>query len=128
MPDITPGPTNNAKVTSVVAQAVSTTLYRDDVPIETKDVGSAAFKTTGAVMAAIQASPDVAVVPVQSPLLSKVNWTQLLMLVFTLLAAFGVDIAPETKLQIIEGLIALGTVATVIFKTFFTKSITAGSK
>lgn len=128
MSDIVPNPTANVAATAVVSEAVARTLNREDVPIKSEDVGSAAFKTTGAVMRAIQESPDVAVVPVQSPLLSKVNWTQLLMLGFTLLAAFGVDIPPETKLQIIEGLIALGTVATVIFKTFFTKSITTGSK
>lgn len=116
------------EATAAVASAVDTALSREDVPIHQSDVSSAGIKVTAGVMSAIANSPNVALVSVQSPTLSKVNWAQLVMLVLTLLTYAGIDIDDHTKLVIVEGLVAVGTVVTVIFKTFFTKSITSTSK
>ena len=120
--------TPQQSATSVVSQSVTSTLARQDVPISSVDVPAATAKVTAGVMQAIQASPDVSLVPVQSAYLSKVNWTQLIMLLLTVLTYFGVPIDDATKLQIVSGVVALGTVLTVVWKTFFTKSITPQSK
>jgi len=52
--------------------------------------------------------------------LSKINWTQLLSMAAMLATVFGFDISPEMQVQILAGITAFGTVATFIFRTFFT--------
>lgn len=114
--------------TSVVSQAVTVALARQDVPIASVDVPATSPKVTAGVMAAIAASPDVSLVPVQSAFLSKVNWTQVIMLLLTLITWAGVPIDDATKLQIVSGVVAIGTILTIAWKTWFTKSIAPQSK
>jgi len=52
--------------------------------------------------------------------LSKINWTQLVSMAAMLATVFGFDISPEIQVQILAGITAIGTVATFIFRTFFT--------
>jgi len=52
--------------------------------------------------------------------LSKINWTQLVSMAAMLATVFGFDISPEMQVQILAGITAIGTVATFIFRTFFT--------
>lgn len=125
---ITPAPpTPPQDARAVVSQAVTTTLARSDVPMEQKDVAAASAKTTSAVMEAIDASGK-AVVPVQSPLTSKINWTALIMLLLGVLTYFGVPIPDDQKLNITTALLVIGPVLIAVFKTFFTRSISSGSK
>lgn len=112
----------------VVAVAVNDAMLSRDVPIENKNVAMAQPLVTNAVMAAIDANPAVAIVETSSPFLSKVNWTQVIMFILTLLTVVGIDIPPETKLQIVTGFTALGGIVTIIIKTWFTRSISLSSK
>ena len=52
--------------------------------------------------------------------LSKINWTQIVSMAAMLATVFGLDITPEMQVQILAGITAIGTVATFIFRTFFT--------
>lgn len=113
---------------AVVATAVSETLHRDDVPIETKDVAAATVKTTAAVVDAINKSDTVAIVPVDSPWTSKINITQVVTAFFGLLAGFGLPIPDSTKVAILQFLVVMGPIVTVVLKSFYTKSISATSK
>lgn len=115
-------------VKSVIAVAVNDTMLQRDVPIDNVNVAAAQPKVTNAVMAAINASPNVSVVPVTSPFLSKVNWAQVITVALTLLTVVGADIPAETKIQVVEGIGAIGSVVTIVIKTFFTKSISSSSK
>lgn len=55
-----------------------------------------------------------------SAALSKINWTQIVSMAAMLATVFGFDISPEMQVQILAGITAIGTVATFIFRTFFT--------
>jgi uncharacterized protein (DUF697 family) len=57
---------------------------------------------------------------INSAALSKINWTQIVSMGAMLATVFGFDITPETQVQILAGITAIGTVATFIFRTFFT--------
>lgn len=113
---------------AVVASAVSETLNRQDVPIESKDVPIAAAKTTAAVVDAINRSDTVAIVPVESPWTSKINITQVITALFGLLAGFGLPIPDGTKVAVLQFIVVVGPVVTVVFKTFFSKGIPWTSK
>lgn len=115
-------------VKSVIAVAINDTMLQRDVPIDNVNVAAAQPKVTNAVMAAINASPNVSVVPVKSAFTSKVNWVQIVGFLLTLLSVVGIDIDEDTKLQIVVGLSAIIGVVTIVIKTFFTKSINSSSK
>ena len=70
---------------------------------------------------------DTAVVPVKSPLLSKINWTQVVAAGAAILVVFGVDIDARTQAELCAGIVALQAAVTVIIKTWFTSSITPQS-
>lgn len=67
------------------------------------------------------------VVEEKSAWLSKINWTQILTVVFTLLAAFGVNIPEEMKVNIIAAVTAIGGIVTVVMRTWFTTKVTSAS-
>ncbi len=74
---------------------------------------------------------DVAVVNVQSAWFSKINWTQVVQALATVLViATGgkLDLTPDQQLQIVGGIVVVGNLATVIMKTYFTNTITPQSK
>lgn len=111
-----------------IAGAVTDTLRREDVPIESKDVPAASAKTTAAVVDAINASPAVAIVPVESPWTSKINITQAITAIIAFLTAFGLPITDEQKVNILAMVGIFGPVLTATFKTWFTKGISWTSK
>jgi uncharacterized protein (DUF697 family) len=55
-----------------------------------------------------------------SPIYSKINWTQVISMAAMLATVFGFDITPEMQVQILAGITAIGTVLTFVIRTFFT--------
>lgn len=72
------------------------------------------------------ASPTV-VTEEKSAWLSKINWAAIISVGFTLLAAFGVNIPDELKIQIMAMVSAIGGIATVVMRTWFTTKVTPSS-
>jgi hypothetical protein len=70
---------------------------------------------------------DIADVEVKSAWLSKINWAQILTVGFTLLAAFGVNLPEDMKVNLIAAVTAIGGLATIVMKTWFTTTITPSS-
>ncbi len=73
---------------------------------------------------------DLVVVEVQSAWFSKINWTQVVQALATVvvIATGGkVDLTPDQQLQIVGGIVIIGNLATIIMKTYFTKTITPQS-
>lgn len=79
------------------------------------------------VVAAIDANPTVAVVPVQSGLWSKINWTAAAGPMASFLAWVGLDVTAEQLVAIFFGVQAIQSVLTVVWKTWFTKTVTPQS-
>ncbi len=69
----------------------------------------------------------LATVPVKSPWTSKINWAQAIGVLASAGALFGLDVSAETQAQIVVGIQAIIGVATVIVRTWFTRSVTAES-
>ena len=59
-----------------------------------------------------------------TPVGSKINWTAMVTVVFSLLAVFGLDIPPEQQVKVIGAIATLGSMMTVIWRTFFTEPTT----
>ncbi len=70
---------------------------------------------------------DTTEVDIKSAWLSKINWTQVVSVVASLLVVFGLDIPPETQAHIATAITALTGLVTIVMKTFFTTSITPSS-
>jgi len=71
---------------------------------------------------------DIVPAPVKSSWASKINWTNAAGAAATLSALIGVLPIPEDRKAAIVGLIALVTQgATIVQRTWFTKSVTAAS-
>lgn len=51
---------------------------------------------------------------------SKINWTQALGVVASVLVVFGINIPPETQVAAIAGIQGVQAVATWVFRTWFT--------
>jgi len=69
----------------------------------------------------------VAQVDVQSAWMSRINWTQAVAIVASLLVFMTggkVDIPVETQVGIVTGIQAISGVVTWVLKTFFTRTIT----
>lgn len=115
-------------VSATVSQGVSLALHRDDVPIEAKDVSAATPKVTAAVIAAIDASPTTALVPVEAAWTSKINITQVVTALIALAVSFGVPVSDSMKVNILTLVGIVGPGITAVLRTFFTRSITAASK
>ncbi len=64
------------------------------------------------------------VVPVKSAWISKINITQAVALLATLLATFGVDMPEDVRVGIITAITAATTILTWVLRTWFTKSVT----
>jgi vacuolar-type H+-ATPase subunit I/STV1 len=70
---------------------------------------------------------DVAEVEVKSAFLSKINWTQLISVLASLLVVFGVNIPPELQAHIAAAITAVSAIATIVMKTWFTTTVTPSS-
>lgn len=118
----------DAAVSATVSQGVTVALQRQDVPIAYEDVSAATPKVAAAVIAAIDASPTSAIVPVTSAWTSKINITQVATALIALAVGFGIPISDSMKVNILTLVGIVGPGITAVLKTFFTKSITAASK
>ena len=111
---------------TVLSKVIEKVLARDDVPVSEKDVPAVAEKVVAAVAANLKDKSST-IVPIKSDLASKINWTQVVAAVAILGSLFGFELDAQTQLAIVS-VIAVGTqVATIIMRTYFTKSITASS-
>ena len=73
-------------------------------------------------------APTIAVVPIKSAFLSKINWTQLAGPIATGLVWFGVKgVTADQLAAIFLGIQSLQSVVTIIFKTFYTGTVTPSS-
>ncbi len=75
--------------------------------------------------------PTSAIVPVKSAFWSRINWAALISLVAGVLSIWGIAFPPEAQEAILKlvyaisnAITVLGPFAIVIFRTFFTKSVT----
>lgn len=107
----------------VVRNVVERALERQDVQILPADVPHA----TTRVMQAIQSAPEVAVVPVKSAWMSKVNWTQAVAFVASMLVIFGIDLDATTQVAIVGTIQGLQAALTWVIKTWFTDTVTPQS-
>lgn len=64
---------------------------------------------------------------IKSAWLSKINWTAAVTALLTLAAALGLPITDEMKVNIMAFIGTVGPVAIMIWKTFFTTTITPSS-
>ena len=64
---------------------------------------------------------------IQSAWLSKINWTAAVSALLTLLISLGLPITAEQKVQIMTLIGAAAPVLIIIFRTFFTSTITPAS-
>lgn len=71
-----------------------------------------------------QKTVTVAVSPATN---SKINWTQLASILAMAAAYFGLDVSAETLAAIIFGIASAGDVITMVWKTWFTKTVTPES-
>ncbi len=70
---------------------------------------------------------SITTVPVKSAATSKINWTQLIGFGASLAAGFGLDLDPVTITKVVVGVQAVQSLATIIMRTWFTKSVISGS-
>ncbi len=76
-------------------------------------------------------SNEVTLVEVQSPWISKINWTQIVQgaaAIAVIVSGGKVNLTTEQQLQIVGGIVVLGNLATIVMKTYFTSTITPQSK
>lgn len=64
------------------------------------------------------------VVPVKSAWTSKINITQAVALLATLLATFGIDMPEDVRVGIITVIATANPIITWVLQTWFTKSVT----
>ena len=72
----------------------------------------------------------VAQVPVTSGWTSKINITQVVQIVATILVVTTggkINLTPEQQVMLVGAIVLVGNIATVVFKQYFTKSITPQS-
>ncbi len=72
-------------------------------------------------------SQPAAIVPVVSAWASKINWAALISMAATILAIWNIMIPAEVQVNLVAGILALCVVIDgliVLFRTFFTKSVT----
>lgn len=61
---------------------------------------------------------------VKSAWFSKINWTQALALLASVLVVFGIDLDPQTQIAIVAGIQGAQSALTWVLRTFFTKTVT----
>jgi len=66
-------------------------------------------------------------VDVKSAWLSKINWTQTVGVLASILVVFGIDIPVQTQLAIVGGIQGVVALATWALKTFGTTTVTPSS-
>ncbi len=66
----------------------------------------------------------VATVPVKSAFWSKINWTQIISVVASVLAFFGVGVPEELKEEIAVAITSVTAVVTIILRTYFNRTVT----
>ena len=66
-------------------------------------------------------------VPVKPDMASKINWTQVASILAMIAAYFGLNIPPETLVAVLVGISSLFSVLTMIWRTWFTKSMVRSS-
>ena len=64
---------------------------------------------------------------VKSAWASKVNWNSIVMLLIGVASFFGYKISETDQATIMAAIMSVGSVVTIILRTFFTKSLTKGS-
>lgn len=79
------------------------------------------------IVAAVKKSDTIALAQVESPFLSTINITQLVGIIFAIVAMFGFEIPPEVRAQILTGIVSVMAVVTWILKTFFAGKVTWAS-
>ena len=57
----------------------------------------------------------------KSAWLSKINWTQGVAFLTMMLTVFGIEVPDDVKIQIVTGITATTSIATWVFRTWFTK-------
>lgn len=72
--------------------------------------------------------PTRVVVETKSIWWSKIFWTQLVAIVSMALTVFGgFEISPQTQLEIVSAVLFVQGGVTMVFKTFFTSTVTPSS-
>lgn len=75
-------------------------------------------------------APQAAIVPIVSAWASKINWAAIISFLATIVALWNVTISAEMQVQLVAGLMAFCALVDVfifLFRTWFTKSVTAAS-
>lgn len=63
----------------------------------------------------------------KSAWLSKINWTQAIGVLASVLVIFGINLDPATQAAAVAGIQAVAAVVTWIIRTFFTTKLTPSS-
>lgn len=66
-------------------------------------------------------------VPVESSWWSKINWTQWVSLLASILTVYGIPMDAPTQAAVVLGIQSLQTVLTWVLRTWFTNTVTPGS-
>ncbi len=117
-------PTAIAK--AVLPGILGEVLRRSDVPVPAAQVPETVSKITTAINAGL-VKQDVAIVPVKSAWLSKINITAAIAAAIALLAAFGVAIPAEWQVTLVKVVAVFGPILTIVLKTWFTNTVTPSS-
>lgn len=75
-------------------------------------------------------TPTAAVVPVATKWASKINWAAMISLFATVAAIWNIPLSPELQNNLVVGLLAvcaLIDIMIMVFRTFFTKTVTVES-
>ena len=73
---------------------------------------------------------DTVEVPVQSGWFSKINWTQAIQVLATVLVITTggkINITADQQLALVGGIVVLGNIITVVLKTYYTPTVTKQS-
>lgn len=72
-------------------------------------------------------SKQMAVVEVKSAWFSKINWTQAVSLLATLLAIKGIDLDPTTRVAIVAAIQSITVIITWVLRTWFNSTVSPAS-
>lgn len=61
---------------------------------------------------------------VKSAWLSKINWTQAIGVLASILVVFGINLDVQTQLAVVAGIQGVVAAVTWVMRTFFTKTVT----
>lgn len=60
----------------------------------------------------------------KSAWLSKINWTQAIGVLASILVVFGIDLDPATQVSVVAGIQGAVAFVTWLMRTFFTRTVT----